>query len=125
MEAQEAWEWMDGVLRKIRQRRRAKLRAKEIRPEAERVRLPIICKTTWMGSGMSWQPGVSLSDVEQSVIRKAMDFYHGNKNFVADALGISLRSLYNKINEYKIDCSKYKFKEEPPDVTQEVLRTGD
>lgn len=48
-----------------------------------------------------WQPGVKLAQVEKETILKALQFYHGNRTHTADSLGISVRTMVNKITEYK------------------------
>lgn len=47
-----------------------------------------------------WTPGMTMDDVEESVITSALRFYHNNKTATAEALGISLRTLHNKIAKY-------------------------
>lgn len=42
-------------------------------------------------------------EAERSAILKAMEMYRGNKNRVAEALGISRSSLYNKMRKYAIE----------------------
>ncbi len=44
----------------------------------------------------------SLSDVEKELIEKTLRAQHGNKSSTAHALGISRRTLYRKLEEYKI-----------------------
>lgn len=44
----------------------------------------------------------SLSDVEKELIEKTLRAQHGNKSSAAHALGISRRTLYRKLEEYKI-----------------------
>ncbi|RKZ34283.1 hypothetical protein DRQ19_01355, partial [bacterium] len=43
-----------------------------------------------------------LSELERQTIKKALIRFKGDKKKVAEALGISLRTLYRKIEEYKI-----------------------
>ncbi|MCD6098281.1 sigma-54-dependent Fis family transcriptional regulator [bacterium] len=45
---------------------------------------------------------IPLSELERQTIEKALIRFKGNKKKVAEALGISLRTLYRKIEEYKI-----------------------
>lgn len=47
-----------------------------------------------------WFPGVTLADLEKKAILKALKFYDNNKTRTASALGISIRTLQNKLNEY-------------------------
>lgn len=46
--------------------------------------------------------GEKLEDVEKKLILRTYDFFHQNKRKTAKTLGISERSLYNKLNEYGI-----------------------
>ena len=48
-----------------------------------------------------WQPGEKLENVEKRVILTALQFYQGNKTATAQALGIGLRTLYDKLDRYK------------------------
>lgn len=47
--------------------------------------------------------GEKLEDVEKKVILETYDFFQNNKRKTAKTLGISERSLYNKLNEYEVD----------------------
>ena len=50
---------------------------------------------------MSWTPGRTLDDIERNVILEALQYHHGNRTHTAKALGISIRTLRNKIADYK------------------------
>lgn len=50
---------------------------------------------------ITWQPGMSLSDMEKIVILTAFRFYHFNKTHTAEALGIAIRTLDVKLESYK------------------------
>ena len=45
---------------------------------------------------------LNLKEVEKDLIKTAIEKFHGNKRMAADALGISMRSLYRKLQEYKL-----------------------
>jgi DNA-binding NtrC family response regulator len=45
---------------------------------------------------------LNLEDMEKHLIKSAIQRYHGNKRLAAEALGISMRSLYRKLQEYKL-----------------------
>ena len=45
---------------------------------------------------------LNLREVEKYLIKTAIEKFHGNKRMAADALGISMRSLYRKLQEYKL-----------------------
>lgn len=49
---------------------------------------------------MRWIPGTTIYDLEKMAITDAMRFYEGRKTDVAQALGISIKTLYNKLEEY-------------------------
>ena len=44
--------------------------------------------------------GSRIYDVERSLIEATLDYFKGNKRRAADALGCSLKTLYNKLNGY-------------------------
>jgi two-component system response regulator HydG len=50
-----------------------------------------------------FQPGRSIKDVEKELIIKTLESTNKNITRAAELLGISRRTLHNKINEYKID----------------------
>lgn len=45
--------------------------------------------------------GMSIRDVERELIMKTLNHYEGNKTQTAEALGVSLKTLYNRLNEYE------------------------
>lgn len=51
----------------------------------------------------NWAPGRTLNEIEKSVIIDALQYHKGNRTHTAKALGISIRTLRNKIAEYKKD----------------------
>jgi hypothetical protein len=64
---------------------------------------------------IAWQPGITLAEVEKAVIAKALQFYGGNKTTTASALGISTKTIYNKLHSYgmmtKEESDKYRAEE--------------
>lgn len=48
-----------------------------------------------------WLPGDTLDDVERSVILVALKHHQGNRTHTARSLGISIRTLRNKIADYR------------------------
>lgn len=50
-----------------------------------------------------WRPDQpkSLRDIEMDVIYRVLDKYHGDKPRAAAELGIALKTLYNKLNQYE------------------------
>ncbi len=49
----------------------------------------------------NWMPGKTLDDIERDVIIEALKYHHGNRTHTANALGISIRTLRNKIADFK------------------------
>lgn len=50
--------------------------------------------------GVRFKPGMSLAEVERAVIHETLNSCAGNKTRTAAILGISLKTLYNRLNEY-------------------------
>jgi len=48
-----------------------------------------------------FRPGMSIREVEKSLIEKTLEHFDGNKTQTAEALGISLKTLYNRLSEYE------------------------
>lgn len=48
----------------------------------------------------SYDPNISLHELEKRYIQKALDYYKGNKTQAAQALGIGIKTLYNRLHEY-------------------------
>ncbi len=48
-----------------------------------------------------WEPGRTLDDIEREVILKALNYHQGNRTHTARALGISIRTLRNKLSDYR------------------------
>jgi DNA-binding NtrC family response regulator len=61
--------------------------ARAAEPVADRERLEI-------------RVGSRIHDMERSLIEATLDYFQGNKRRAADALGCSLKTLYNKLNGY-------------------------
>jgi DNA-binding NtrC family response regulator len=55
---------------------------------------------------IKYSPEVSLYDVEKQYIMKAITYFKGNKTQTAEALGITIKTLYNKLHEYGLYESK-------------------
>lgn len=47
-----------------------------------------------------YEPGLTLHELEKRYILKALKYYDGNKTQAANALGITIKTLYNKLHEY-------------------------
>jgi two-component system NtrC family response regulator len=48
-------------------------------------------------------PIASLDDIEKDHILKAIKFFEGNKTKVAEALGVTKKTLYNKIYKWGLE----------------------
>ena len=48
-----------------------------------------------------WAPGQTLDDIERNVILTALSYHQGNRTHTARALGISIRTLRNKLADYR------------------------
>jgi DNA-binding NtrC family response regulator len=51
---------------------------------------------------LHFQVGASIEDVEKRLIMATLDAYAGNKRKTADVLGVSLKTLYNRLNTYRL-----------------------
>jgi two-component system response regulator FlrC len=49
----------------------------------------------------SWAPGRTLDDIERNVIIEALKYHSGNRTHTAKSLGISIRTLRNKLADYR------------------------
>jgi DNA-binding NtrC family response regulator len=49
-----------------------------------------------------YNPSLKIADVEKAWILKAMDHFRGNKTQASLALGITIKTLYNKLHEYEV-----------------------
>ena len=47
-----------------------------------------------------YDPDLSLYDLERQYIQNALNYFDGNKTQAANALGITIKTLYNKLHEY-------------------------
>ena len=52
------------------------------------------------GDGLRLRPGTPLADMERRLIELSLDHFGGDKRKTAESLGISLKTLYNRLNEY-------------------------
>jgi two-component system, NtrC family, response regulator AtoC len=51
---------------------------------------------------LHFRVGASISDVEHRLIMATLDAYAGNKRKTAEVLGVSLKTLYNRLNTYRV-----------------------
>jgi len=47
-----------------------------------------------------YDPTLTLHELEKRYILKALNYFEGNKTQAANALGITIKTLYNKLHEY-------------------------
>lgn len=59
-------------------------------------------QTNACGTYVSVTPCMSMSDLEKLHIMNALAFFKGNKTKTAKSLGVSLKTLYNKLDSYSI-----------------------
>jgi hypothetical protein len=59
-----------------------------------------------VSENITWSPGITLDDIEKQVILKAFRFYRGNKTTTAQALGVSVRTIDNKLERYQLEDSE-------------------
>ena len=57
-------------------------------------------------NGDVWSPTIpkSLRDIEMDVIYRVLEKHHGDKPKTASELGIALKTLYNKLNQYEVQA---------------------
>jgi two-component system, NtrC family, response regulator HydG len=53
-----------------------------------------------MNSSVGVRVGRTVEDVERELIESTVEHFDGDKKQAADVLGISLKTLYNRINSY-------------------------
>ncbi len=53
-------------------------------------------------SSTAWKPGRTLDEIERNVILEALKHFGGNRTHTAKALGISIRTLRNKLAEFRV-----------------------
>jgi DNA-binding NtrC family response regulator len=74
-------------------------RAGKIKPEVIEFRPP--AQSTQQGSDL--EPGTSVAEAEKRLILKTLDYCGRNRTKAAEMLGISIRTLRNKLNEYNLE----------------------
>lgn len=48
---------------------------------------------------MIWRQGLTLKKIEERAIEECLDFFDGNKTRAAKELGVSIRTIRNKVAE--------------------------
>jgi DNA-binding NtrC family response regulator len=62
---------------------------------------PAVANAPGAAVGATFRPGMSLAAVERIVITETLKCFDNNKTRTAAVLGISLKTLYNRLNEYR------------------------
>jgi DNA-binding NtrC family response regulator len=62
---------------------------------------PDMKRGTGSSSSFELRLGMSLDEVERELIMRTIDFTSGNKSRAAEVLGISLKTLYNRLERYQ------------------------
>jgi DNA-binding NtrC family response regulator len=57
-------------------------------------------------NGLTIAPGMTVDEAEQKLIMATLDSAGGNKTRAAEMLGISLKTLHNKLNRFKTEASE-------------------
>ena len=61
----------------------------------------VVDPTDAAGPMVSLQPGMTVDEAEQKLIMMTLEHTHDNKTRAADILGISLKTLHNKLNKFR------------------------
>lgn len=51
---------------------------------------------------IEWRPGMTLDDLERQVILASIAHHDHNRTAAAKALGVSTRTIHNKLNRYGV-----------------------
>jgi two-component system response regulator AtoC len=63
--------------------------------------LPLGVREEAQGSGLLIKVGTSIGEAERRLVLATLEHFEGDKKKAADVLKISLKTLYNRLNEYK------------------------
>lgn len=91
------WNWPGNIreLENVIERSVVLASSSTIRPE--HIQFEVIAE----GTAGDFAPGMSLSEVEKRLILQTLDMTAQNRTRAAQMLGISIRTLRNKLNEYR------------------------
>lgn len=53
-------------------------------------------------ANLSYDPSLTLNDIQKAYVLRSLTHFKGNKTKVAKALGVTIKTLYNKLHEYGI-----------------------
>lgn len=101
IEALKAYDW-PGNIRELQNtvERMSILTESEIRLEDVPYAIRVPSKSKGVSS--EFTPQMKLDDVERSHILRSLDFHQGNKTKTAHSLGITIKTLYNKLQRYGV-----------------------
>ena len=75
----------------------------EVRARDIQIQVAPEARTVATGSSeTSWKPGRTLDEIERNVILEALKHFDSNRTHTAKALGISIRTLRNKLAEFRV-----------------------
>ena len=57
----------------------------------------------WTSNEYELRAGMSIREVERTLIESTLEHFGGNKKMAAEALGVSLKTLYNRLGEYNAE----------------------
>ena len=64
-----------------------------------------------------YDPSISLQELEKVYILKALQYFLGNKTKAARALGVTIKTLYNKLHEYgELEAQNFRIKKQDEEV---------
>ena len=63
-------------------------------------------------STVVWNPGLSLAAIEKEIIQRAYEHFQKNKQQTAQSLGIAVRTLEYKLQQYDEELQRFKQDEE-------------
>jgi transcriptional regulator with PAS, ATPase and Fis domain len=98
MEALTAYDWPGNVRELENAIERASVLVRSGRLEKDNIELTGSLRKE-QAEGLT--VGVTIAEMEKQLIYRTLDFCKGNKTKVAEVLGISIRTLRNKLNEYE------------------------
>lgn len=70
-----------------------------------------------------WTPGMKWDELEMHVIKAALVYHRGNKTETAESLGFSVRTLYDKLDQYAKEEAE--FQEEQKKKKDDYLKSID
>jgi two-component system response regulator FlrC len=74
----------------------------EIRAKEVQFQVPQESRSSGDAVSTGWRPGRTLDEIERNVILEALKHFGGNRTHTAKSLGISIRTLRNKLAEFRV-----------------------